>query len=81
MVNLLSYIFYLIPLAFFVFFAVSLILFLTAKAKNKKAPGTYTKSQIQTRKIMLIISAVIAGVLLAVIISLIALLYMAVAYM
>ncbi|MBQ2944318.1 MAG: hypothetical protein IJD93_06500 [Ruminococcus sp.] len=81
MANLLSYIFFLIPLAFFVFFAVSLILFLVAKAKNKKAPDTYSKAQIKTRKILLIISGVIAGILLAVITALVLLLYMAVAYM
>lgn len=81
MANLLSYIFFLIPLAFFVFFSVSLILFLVAKTKNKKAPDTYSKAQIKTRKILLIISGVIAGILLAVITALVLLLYMAVAYM
>ena len=81
MARLLSYIFFLIPIAFFAFFAVSLIMFLVAKSKNKKVPGTYTESQIKGRKIMLVISAVIAGVLLAVIVALTILLYMAVAYM
>lgn len=81
MASLLSSLFFLIPVAFFVFFIVSLILFLVAKSKNKKSPGTFSASQIKTRKILLIVSGSIAGILLAVIVALAVLLATAIAYM
>lgn len=70
-----------IPTAALVFFIVSLILFITAKRKNKRAPGTYSEGQVRTRKICLILSAVIVGIMAAVIIGFMCLLFMAVAFM
>lgn len=81
MAYLSSVLFFLIPLLFLGFFVTSLIMYLVAVSKNKKTPDTYSKTQVKTLKVLLIVSSVILGVLLAVIISLIALLYMAVAYM
>jgi len=75
------YLIYLIPLAVLVLFAVSLILYLTAKHRNKRSPGTYTDRQLKMRLTFLIVSGSIAGCMLIVVISLIALLFMAVAFM
>ena len=79
---------YLIPIIFFglpaimlVLFAVGLILYLTAKHRNKRSPGTYTDRQLKMRLTFLIVSGSIAGCMLIVVISLIALLFMAVAFM
>lgn len=62
--------FYAIPIAAIVFFIVSLILYFSAKNKNKQAPGTYSESQMKNRKTLLTISSAIAGVLAAVVIGL-----------
>jgi heme/copper-type cytochrome/quinol oxidase subunit 2 len=70
-----------IPIAFVIFFIVSLCLFVCAKVKNKKKPGSVEESRVKLYKILLIISGIIVGVLAAVIISFIALLFLAVAYM
>lgn len=73
--------FFAVPIGTIIFFVVSLVLFLTARSENKHNPGAFSVQQIQTRKILLIVSSVITGVVLAVAIGLIALLYMALAYM
>ena len=70
-----------IPIAFVIFFIVSLCLFVCAIVKNKKKPGSVEESRVKLYKILLIISGIIVGVLAAVIISFIALLFLAVAYM
>lgn len=75
------YIFCGIPVAAILFFIISLILFCYAKYQNKKQPGSFSEGELKTRKILLIISSVIAGVLALVIVSLIALLFTAVAFM
>ena len=73
--------FFLIPLAAVVFFVVSLCQFLTARSRNKKAPGSVPPDKLTLYRVLLIISSVIAGGMLAVVIGFIALLYMAVAFM
>lgn len=78
---LISILYYLIPVAAIAFFLGSLIAYLIAKNKNKRAPGTYSDAQIKSRKICLIVSGVIAGILLAVVLAFIGLLMMAVAFM
>jgi len=73
--------FFLIPVIAVICFVVSLISFCIARKRNKEVPGSYSDSQIKTRKIFLIISSVIAGILLAIVIGIIVLLYTAVAFM
>lgn len=63
-----TFLFYAIPIAAIVFFIVSIILYFSAKNKNKQTPDIYSESQIKNRKTLLIISSAIAGVLAAVII-------------
>ena len=76
-----SVLYYLIPVAALAFFAVSLISFLAAKRKNKRAPDTYSPEQMKMKKICLVISSVILGMLAIVVIGFIVLLMMAVAFM
>ena len=70
-----------IPLVLLVFFGYSLFLFIDAKRKNKAVPGSISDSDVKKRKIMLIIASAICGVLLAVVIGFILMMFMAVAYM
>ena len=78
---LISILYYLIPAAAITFFVGSLISYFKAKNKNKQVPGTYSAEQMKTRKICLIASSVIAGLLLIVVLAFIGLLMMAVAFM
>ena len=78
---LISILYYLIPAAAITFFVGSLISYFIAKKKNKQVPGTYSAEQMNTRKICLIASSVIAGLLLIVVLAFIGLLMMAVAFM
>ena len=57
------------------------VLFSCASRQNEEVPGTYPAEEIKRRKIMLIIASVVAGVLVAVVIGFIALLFMAVTFM
>ena len=73
--------FFTIPIASFIFFVCSLISFFTAKSRNKHSPGSYSMEELRIKKIALIVSSVIFGVILTVIIGFIVLLYSAVAFM
>lgn len=73
--------FFLIPLVFLFLFVFSLCRFLIARAKNKKQPGTYTPAQMKSRKVFLMVSSILLGLLLLVVVGFIALLFMAIAYM
>lgn len=55
--------------------------FVSAKKKNKKAPGTFSDDDIKSRKISMIILSVIFGFFVLIVIGLIILLNLAVAYM
>jgi len=76
-----SILYYLIPAAAISFFIGSLLAYFTAKHKNKRAPGTYTDAQIKSRKVCLVVSSVIAGILAVVVLAFIGLLMMAIAFM
>lgn len=76
-----QFLYFAIPIAAILFFIVSLCLFLSARKQNKQQPGSVSAQTLRKRKIMLIVSSVIAGVLAAIVIAFIALLYMAVAFM
>ena len=73
--------YFVIPAAFLVFFIVSLCLYVCAKIKNKKKAGSVEESRVKLYKMLLIISGIIVGVIAAVVISFITLMFMAVAYM
>lgn len=73
--------FHLIPVAAVLFFLISLICYCRAEHKNKRVPGTYTQSQMATRRMLLVISSVIVGTLAAVVIGFGILLSMAITHM
>lgn len=56
-----------IPLAVIAFFIVSLCMFLSARSKEKCAPGSVSKGKLITSKILLIVSSVLAGEIVTVV--------------
>ncbi len=70
-----------VPIALVFTFGLSIFMYCYAKHKNKKSPGTYTEDQIRNRKVFLIVFAGIFGLAVLVVISITALLYLAVAFM
>lgn len=81
MIYLMHGLFYGIPLAAIVFFIVSLVLYCSARRQVKRQPGSISSRKLKTYKTMLIVSSVIAGVLAAVVIGCVGLMFMAVAFM
>lgn len=82
MANILTYLmFYGIPASAVVFFAVSLFRYCHGKHLNKRTPETVPPEKMKSRKICLIVSSIIAGILAAVVIGFAVLLLMAVAFM
>jgi len=81
MAYLMQYVFYAIPVAAILFFAVSLYRYRKVKKENRKNPDAFSVAEIKTRRILLIVSSVIAGTLAAVVIAFAVLLGMAVAFM
>ena len=59
------------PIAAVAFFTVSLIKFVSGKAKNKKIPYSVSPTKMLVRKTCLIISSIIAGFFIAVFIMII----------
>ena len=53
------------PVGIVVWFIISLSRFVSAKRQNKINPNTFSKSQITTRKVMLIVSSVLFGILVS----------------
>jgi len=72
---------YALPVGMIVFFAVSLVLYLSAKHRSRVVPGSVSPEKLKVRKVLLIVSAVIAGALVLAVLALIALLFTAVAFM
>ncbi|MBR6579121.1 MAG: hypothetical protein IKK74_09270 [Clostridia bacterium] len=81
MIYLTETILVLIPTVAFVGFLVSLFMYLYAKRKNKRAPGSYSERQMRYKGYMLGVFSVIAGAMLIAIVALVILLYTAVAFM
>ena len=81
MLYLMEFLYFAIPVAAIIFFVVSLCMYLSAKKQNKRQPGSVSSQTIKNRKILLILSSVISGVLVTILIAFIALLFMEVAFM
>ncbi len=80
--NFLYYaLFFALPVAVPVFLIVSICMYVYAKRANKKQPGTFSPEQLRTRRIVMIIAAAVSGVLLAVAIGFVILMFLAIAYM
>ena len=78
---LMLFLFFGVPLAAIMFFAVSLVRYCAARKLDRKKPGSIDPQTRKQRKILLIVSAVIAGVLMAADVAVVVLFYMAIAYM
>jgi len=76
-----EFLYFAIPVAAIIFFVVSLCLYFSTKKQNKLQPGSVSTQTLRSRKTMLIVSSVIAGVLVVVFLAFVALLFMAVAFM
>ncbi|MBE6852599.1 MAG: hypothetical protein E7505_03900 [Ruminococcus sp.] len=70
-----------IPLALIVLFVVSLCRYKSAVKQNKKVPGAFSDEEIKKRRTILTVFSVIAGIIAVIVIGLIALMFMAVAFM
>lgn len=69
------------PVILIVFFGVSVYRYVSAVKQNKEAPGTFSPEEIKKLRTLLIVFSVAAGVLVAVVIGFVWLLFMALAYM
>lgn len=81
MFDIVEALYYIIPATALIFFGVSLFRYCYAKHKNKRIPGTYSPEQMKSRKICLIVSSVIFGIMAVVVLAFIGLLMLAVAFM
>ena len=81
MIYLTETILLLIPTGALAGFFVSLFMYLYAKRKNKRAPGSYSERQMRYKGYILGVFSVIAGAMLIAIVALVILLYTAVAFM
>lgn len=75
------FLFFAIPTISVVAFGVSLYRYLSAKKKNKLSPGTLSAKDMTKRKASLIVFAIIAGILVAMVVGIIVLLFTAIAFM
>ena len=64
-----------------VFFIVSLVLYKSAKREICELPRPELQKTLSTRKVLLIVSSLIMGTLLAVVIGFVVMFYFAIAYM
>lgn len=78
---LIEIIYFAIPVAALAFFVVSLMLFLSARKKNKILPGSVDEGTMRIRKAMMIVSAVVAGILIVITVGFALLLTMSISYM
>lgn len=81
MIYLTETILLLIPTGALAGFFVSLFMYLYAKRKNKRIPGSYSERQMRNKGYILGVFSVIAGAMVVAILALVILLYTAVAYM
>lgn len=70
-----------IPALLFTFLIISIIFYVSGIQKNKKNPGSVPAKTIQSRKIALVISAILSALVIVIVIGFVAMMYMAIAYM
>ncbi len=70
-----------VPILSFIAFVITLVLYLSGRHKNKKAPGSVSSQSMKQRKILLIVSSVVLGILLLIVLGFMGLLLLAVAFM
>ncbi|MBE6932494.1 MAG: hypothetical protein E7464_03810 [Ruminococcaceae bacterium] len=79
-VAVLALVFFTIILGSIIFFIVSLVLYTTAKRDFRELPRPELQKSLSTRKVLLIVSSIIMGTLLAVLLTFVIVLYSALAY-
>ncbi len=73
--------FFTIPILLFAFLGISIYRFVSAKKKNAAEPGTFSQSEMTSRKVLMIVASVLAGVFLVIVLGFVVLTFMAVAFM
>ena len=81
MIYLTQAFFWLVPTAALAGFIVTLCVYLAAKRKNKREPGSIGECVMKARKNAFIVCSVVFGLVVAMIAALVILLYTAVAFM
>ncbi len=70
-----------IPLGLLVFLGISIYAYVSARIRNKRVPDTYSRKQMNTRLILLILSSVLTATLLVTVVSFVLLLLWGISYM
>lgn len=81
MYALMVFLFFAVPVAAIVFFVISLYLFLSARKKKIENPDGISDQILKKRKVMMIVSLIIAGVLVTAVIGFIILMYFSIRHM
>lgn len=81
MIYLTQAFFWLVPTAALVGFIVTLCVYISSKRKNKREPGSIGECVLKARRNAFIVCSVVFGLVVAMIVALVILLYMAVAFM
>lgn len=69
------------PIVAFILFGISIHRFLSATKQNKTAPATFSDEEINQRKKMMIVTAIISTVFAVIIAGFVTLTFLAIAYM
>lgn len=81
MTSLIFSLFLAVPIAAIAFLVLSICSYTSAKKQERQQPGSVSPEELKRHKIMLILSAILAGVLLVIVLGFFALMFMAVAFM
>ena len=76
-----QFLIYALPVAAVVLFIISLVRYIRARRANRRAPETYSKWQMTSRLVWLIVTGAIMGAMVLMIVGFMLLLLMAVAFM
>ncbi len=75
------FLFFSIPIALLIFLITRVYRFFSAMKKNEAEPGTFPESEMKRRKIVMLITGIIASVFLVIVVGFIILLFTEIAYM
>lgn len=79
--ELLTFLFFAMPLAVAVFFIISLTMFISDRVKNKNNPGSVSAEKLRRDKIMFIVSIILCVLVILLIIAILIIITRAIAYM
>lgn len=78
---LINMMFFGLPLATLIWFVCSLLRYISARRREKNQPGSVSEFEMRSRKFNLVSSAVVCGILFAIVLGIVIMLTMAIAYM